>query len=284
MKTNIPSWIKSFLIGFIILTVGTGVWSLLARTNIDYAPHIPWSFPVMLILLWVMWNYLSGKLGSWPDKNLRKLWMRVNKVRPTHKKLIWITTILYGFLLYFLFTVTSRLFERESGPIEQIERISEYPTMTIIAFIVMTSIVAGVVEEISFRGYIQKPMELKYGPVIAILSVAFFFTLLHIPNATVSPETMPIFFFGSIGWGLIAYYSDSIIPGVVIHSVFDIIAFTWMWLNLDLAKEYASESVLSGAMDGSFKIQATILIVLLIVVVSLFYRLHRERQIGNHRN
>ncbi len=280
MNIKIPVWIKSFLIGFIVLTFGTGTWSLLARTNIDLAPHIPWSFLLMIFILWLLWKFLSGSLGTWPDKNLRKLWMRANKVKPSVKNLIWMVAIAYGFMLYFLFLVTSRLFTRESGPIEQVERISEYPALTVIALIVMTSIVAGVIEEISFRGYIQKPMELKYGPVIAILSVALFFTLLHLPNATVSPETMPIFFLGSIGWGLIAYYSDSIIPGVIVHSIFDIVSFTWMWQNLDIAREYASESVLNGSMDGSFMIQAAILIILLITVVVLFYRIHHKMKIN----
>jgi len=54
------------LIGFVLLALGItilagGVWSALLVTNLRTSPAVPWSVPVMALLLWLMWRYLGGK-------------------------------------------------------------------------------------------------------------------------------------------------------------------------------------------------------------------------------
>ena len=162
-----------------------------------------------------------------------------------------------------------------AGQINQIERISIYPIWTIIPLIIMTSLVAGIIEEISFRGYIQKPMELKYGPRKAILFVALFFTLLHLPNATITPQIIPIFFIGSIGWSVLAYLTNSIIPGIVIHCAIDMISYLWIWKNLEYARNMYSESIIKNGIDTPFTVLIIVLLVFLALLIFSFRKLSK---------
>lgn len=275
MSFRIPIWTKAIFFGFIILEFGTRLWSLLALANLKLTPDIPWSYPLMLFVLLLVWKYLDGKGPPKSTQKNRNLWMRANALAPDKRKWGWISAILLGMFILMLIVFGARLMDVPSGQIDQIERISIYPFWTIVSLIIMTSLVAGIIEEISFRGYMQKPMETKYGPTKAILIVAAFFTLLHLPNATITPHIIPIFFVGSTGWGVLAYLTNSIIPGVVIHSIVDIISYLWIWRNLEIARTFYSESIIKNGIDLDFMILISMLIILLTLLIYSFGKLHK---------
>ena len=49
---------------FLLVGITGGVWSFLLLENLRISPALPWCVPVMGILLWVLWQYLSGDWGS----------------------------------------------------------------------------------------------------------------------------------------------------------------------------------------------------------------------------
>ena len=51
------------LLAFAITVLAGGIWSALLVANLRGSPAIPWSVPLMAILLWLMWGYLGGKDG-----------------------------------------------------------------------------------------------------------------------------------------------------------------------------------------------------------------------------
>ena len=57
----------------------------------------------------------------------------------------------------------------------------------------MASIVAGVVEEASFRGYMQGPIERRHGPVVAILVTGSVFGFAHFTHPEVTLILMPYY-------------------------------------------------------------------------------------------
>ncbi|MDW3652132.1 MAG: CPBP family intramembrane glutamic endopeptidase [Bacteroidia bacterium] len=277
MKLRIPIWLRSILIGFLILELGTRLWSLLALANIKSTPSIPWAFPLMALCLWFIWNYLNGKWKPKSTQEKRQLWMRAYKLEPRKKLWAWISAILLGCSLLLLILISTRLIDFPSGQIEQIERISVYSDFMVMALIIMTSVVAGVIEEIAFRAYMQKPMENEYAPAIAILIVALFFSLLHLPNATIAPQLLLLFFLGSLGWGVLAYLTNSIIPGVIIHSLVDIISYFWLWQNLELAKSLAAENIFQEGIDKSFVLLLLFAVASISALVFSFWKLSKIR-------
>ena len=229
----------------------------------------------MAIVLFLLWKYLDGQWLPKSTQKTRQLWMRANTVPLNKRKWSWISAVLLGATILSFILLGIRITDVPSGQIDQIERISIYPFWMIFSLITMTSVVAGIIEEISFRGYMQKPMEMRYGPKLAILIVALFFTLLHLPNATITPQLIPIFFIGSIGWGVLAYLTNSIVPGVIIHIAVDITSYLWIWRNLEYAKTMYSESILKNGIDSSFMILIFVLLLLSILLIFSFHKLHK---------
>lgn len=249
---KLPVWLKSMVIATFILEGGTIVWGLLARTNILLTPEIPWSGIVMILILWLLVKYLGGWGPPESTSGNRKLWLRINPISAQTKSWTVISAILLASTLL-LFTLLSwQLVSMEFGPLTQIQRIRHLPIWTIAVLILTTSVVAGVIEEIAFRGYLQKPLEIRYGPVPAIVLVATFFTLIHLPGLTITPALIPIFLAGSFGWGVLAYLSNSILPGIVAHAALDAVGFFWIWLDYDNAHILARHNVLDTGFDTLF--------------------------------
>jgi len=87
-------------------------------------------------------------------------------------------------------------------------------------------LVAGIAEEMVFRGMLQKALERRFDINRAILLSAFFFALLHI-----SPWWLvQILILGAL-LGFLAWRSDSIIPGVILHCMNNL--FALLLINLE---------------------------------------------------
>src|SRR5207237_7477117 len=79
-------------------------------------------------------------------------------------------------------------------------------------------VVAGVVEETSFRGYMQGPVERRYGPAIAILLTGILFGLAHFTHPEVGLILMPYYLAVVAVYGALAYLTNSIFPSMVLHA------------------------------------------------------------------
>ncbi len=280
MTLKFPIWLKAIFFGFIILEIVTRLWSVIALTNIKLTPDIPWSFPLMAIVLFLVWKYLDGQWIPKSTQRIRHLWMRANSLTSKKRKWGWISAIFLGGTILGLIMLGVRIMDVLSGQIIQIERIMGYSTWTVVSLIIMTSLVAGIIEEVAFRGYMQKPIELRHGPKKAILVVALFFTLLHLPNITITPHLIPIFFIGSIGWGVLAYLTNSIIPGIVIHCSIDVIGYIWIWRNLELAKSMSTKSITTTGIDLPFLVLLLFILTFSILVILSFRKLYKLNKLS----
>ncbi|MGZ6009946.1 MAG: CPBP family intramembrane glutamic endopeptidase, partial [Rhizomicrobium sp.] len=101
------------------------------------------------------------------------------------------------------------------------------PKPAIIACLAMAAIVAGVIEEVSVRGFMQGRLEKAYGVVPAILISGFVWALFHTNHSyfDTSPLNITIWFgiFLTVSamLGTIAHLTNSVLPGIVIHAGFD---------------------------------------------------------------
>lgn len=95
---------------------------------------------------------------------------------------------------------------------------SHFPFATLLFWVLMGSIVAGVVEETSFRGYMQGPIERRHGPVIAILVTGSLFGFAHFTHPEVGIILMPYYLAVAAVYGTLAYLTNSIFPSMVLHA------------------------------------------------------------------
>jgi len=106
----------------------------------------------------------------------------------------------------------------------------QMPFVTVFLLLVMASIVAGVVEEAAFRGYMQGPIERRHGPSVAILVNGSMFGLAHYNHHPASVFVMLPFYIGVAAvYGGLAYSTNSILPGLVLHAGGDVFSLTRLW-------------------------------------------------------
>ena len=111
--------------------------------------------------------------------------------------------------------------------------VSRYPIVTVLLWVVTSAVVAGVVEETSFRGYLQRPIERRHGPVIAILITGMLFGLAHFAHPEVGVVLLPFYIAVAAVYGGLAYLTDSTLPGMA--ALFIVSALT-VWAYSTLAR------------------------------------------------
>jgi len=93
--------------------------------------------------------------------------------------------------------------------------------------VVVSAMSAGICEETGFRGYMQRPIELRHGANVAILISSLFFMALHLTKGWATLGMVPIVFGAGVLLGMLAWSSGALIPGMIGHTIMDIGLFTY---------------------------------------------------------
>ena len=216
MWWRIPALVRAVAAGLVVGLLGTLSWARLIATNTKYLPKIPWATPVMACILVAWWLYFVKGRG-WPDTTgeARRRCGRANRV-PEH---LWgpalgagalglLTTLLFQGVLGRLVTLPQ---QQDLDP-------SQYPILTVFAWVVMSAVVVGVVEETAFRGYIQGGIERRHGLTIAILVTGILFGLSHFTHPEVGLVLLPFYLTVATVYGLLAAATNSTYPSMVLHA------------------------------------------------------------------
>lgn len=122
----------------------------------------------------------------------------------------------------------------------------------IIAAVIYSAIAAlkaGVLEEMLFRGYILKLLELKWGKVVAVLLPSFLFSLMHIPSMdafSVAGISLLVISGTLVGimFSLITYMGNSISNSGLLHAVWNFVFVTDM-IHITTAQGIYGEPIFS---------------------------------------
>ena len=240
MWRAIPIVLRAVLVGLVAAALGSFPWAWLAQANLRHLRAVPWGPAVMAVYLWLYWQFFTGR--SWPASTAA---LRRERSRPRPLPAsVWGAAILAGVLGLAASIVLIRLTGRLVAlPHEQVGDISNMPWGTLLATLVMGALVAGVVQEISFRGYMQRPIERRLGPVTAILVVGVLFGLAHGTHTAWSLVLMPYYIAVAATYGALAWLTDSILPSLALHAGGDLLG------GLQLLT--AGRSVVGSNSDGA---------------------------------
>jgi membrane protease YdiL (CAAX protease family) len=105
---------------------------------------------------------------------------------------------------------------------------SEQLILRVLAAFFNTCLVAGITEELIFRGFIMGLLELRWGKRIAIIAPSVLFGLIHIfntDNPNIVDISMLLIAGTSVGimFSMIACQSGSIWPSAVVHGIWNLI-------------------------------------------------------------
>jgi len=213
---RLPVVARAVVIGMIVAAAGTLPWAFLVSANMKFQPTLPWAVPLMAIFLWFYWRYfVQGK--GWPRSTAeaRRMNARAHSLPPE----VWGPALLAGMLglasVLLLQGVLSRLVVL---PQQQVLEVSRYPGISVLMWVLMSSVVAGIVEETSFRGYLQRPIERRHGPVIATLLAGSLFAFAHFSHREVGVVLLPFYMTVAAVYGTLSYLTDSTLPSMVLHA------------------------------------------------------------------
>jgi membrane protease YdiL (CAAX protease family) len=204
---------------------------LLASWNQRVFMRLPWAILPMTLYLWLYWRYLNG--SGWPRSTaeVRRTSLRANRLSGD----LWGMSLLAGLVglgaLLPLLGVMSRLV-RLPAESQGINTPPQMPFLTVFLLLVMASVVAGVVEEAGFRGYMQGPIERRHGPLVAIVLNGALFGVGHYTHHPASVVAMlPYYLAVAAVYGGLAYATNSILPAVVLHAGGNVFSLTRLWMT-----------------------------------------------------
>jgi membrane protease YdiL (CAAX protease family) len=134
---------------------------------------------------------------------------------------------------------------------------------------VMASLVSPITEESGFRGYCQVILEGEFRGVVAILISSVLFALAHFTQGFLWPKLLVYFLVGLV-FGMMAYVTGSILPGIAVHIIADLTFFTLVW-PFDTTRQL----VWKGGADLWFWLHALQAIIFTVLAVIAFKRLAR---------
>jgi len=211
---RVPLLVRAVLTGLAAAMAGAVPWALLVSANTRRLPVVPWAVPVMAAYLWLYWRYVRGE--GWPRSTAaaRRTNSRANRVPED----LWGPALLAGILgLMAVLLLQGVLGRLVSLPQQRDLDVSQYPAATVLLWVLMSGVVAGVVEETSLRGYMQRPIEQRHGPVLAIVVTGIAFGLGHLTHPEVTLVLLPYYLAASAVYGALAHLTDSTLPSMVLH-------------------------------------------------------------------
>lgn len=242
---RIPVVIRAIVVGLLVAEIGIVVWlAVLAFT--------PGLWPIFLMggVLWLYWKYFSG---SWRPKTTvaaRRSSARLGKLRAGVWKWGLAAAILFVVVVESGLVVTFRLIEFPAEAFTAEYSLDAIPLWAALLAGIMAALVAGICEETGFRGYMQLPLEKRYGPGVGITIVSIMFIVVHVHQAWALPILYFHLFAASVLLGILAYTSGSLIPGIIAHTVMDIINFSYWWSNV--AGKFEKRPIGETGIDSHF--------------------------------
>ncbi|MCP4573728.1 MAG: CPBP family intramembrane metalloprotease [bacterium] len=254
---RLPILLRAIVAGlFVFIVLQTGN-TMIFLANMSTTPEIPWMLPAGLAYLWVAFQFFNGRWGPKSTAIARRGSMRARRLGRGE----WAAALGAAFpVMLFFITVTMISYRLVTVPSEELP-MPELPWWSTYSALLMISVVAGVSEEAGFRGYMQAPLEKRYGPLVAIIVASAFFWVAHLNHANGVPRVGALFIMGA-SLGLLAWCARSILPAIIAHAAADTIVF--MGSVSSLGPNYIWEPVplKESGVDGFFWI------VIVLVVLS----------------
>jgi len=220
---GIPAAVRAILAGFAILMIGGSVSGALMFANLKLMPTIPAFLPGTVVWLCLVWQYLGG--SGWPRATSirRRDALRAQRLSPR----TWLWALVAGgcavtgvmgiaFVTYRFATLPEAAYE---APFE----LASFPPLTLVSMFVAIALTAAVVEEAAFRGYMLSGIQSRHGWTVGIGVVTALFYVAHLSHAYATLSFLPFFLAHGLVFGLLVYYTRSILPGVVLHAVSDFV-------------------------------------------------------------
>jgi len=258
------------VVGFCLAAlIGTlaaqSLWTGLLVTNLKVSPAVPWVVVVMAAILWAIWRYFGGAWWPASTREARRRYRRAGPVAPP----VFVSAMLAGLLalggLISLWLVMVQLVEVPGNPAANF---AGYPVLTVVAVLVMASLVGAITEELGLRGYMLTRLETAVGGWLAVVIVAVVISPGHATTQGFVLPTLLWYFLADLMFGALSLLTRSILPGILVHAIGLLAFFAVVWPT-DRYRHVAS----LGQQPFAFWIELALCIPLAVSSLLVFRRL-----------
>lgn len=248
-----------------LTTFASGLWAALLVVNLQTSPAVPWATIAMAALLWMMWQYAGGRWWPSQTSQARRGYLRANRVSAR----VFMSALLAGACsLVALTGIWIVLFQTGLMRGNRVPDFSQYPTFTVVAVLVMASLVGAFVEEAGFRGYFQVILERECSAPAAIAIAAVALAPGHGMTQGFAWPTVLFYLLVDVMLGVTAYLCNSVWPGVAVHATGLLIFFVFVW-PFDARRPLLG----NASTDGWFWLHAAQTAVFSVLAILAFRRL-----------
>ena len=271
-----PRWIKSLVTlraavsGLLIAMIAPNVWPLLLwNLGVPAATIIEGIF----LALYVWWAGGGGPPRGW--QAARALAFRRKTLSPAQ----WTGGLVAAFFIAVTIHASLELLFRfvpfPTTAFRHGYDFASIPTLHLRWFAaVISAASAGICEETGFRGYMQQPIELRYGAPVAIAISSFLFMAVHLLKSWALVGMIPIVLGAGLLLGLLAWSSESLIPGMIGHTMMDVGLFAYWWSGI--AGTFTARPISESGVDGPFVLACGAFTISLSIVLLAISKLRRR--------
>jgi len=264
--------IQAVVIGMLVAMVGTIPRNLFFAANLRYFPAIPWAVAVTAVYLWFFWRYLDGTGPPESTAQERRTSLRANRISAR----TWAWALLAGGLGIVALVLALRVANRMVAlPQQKLPEFGHVPKLTVLSLLLMAAPVAGIIEEVAFRGYMQGPIERRHGLIPAILITGTMFAVAHLDFTLI---LWPYYVAVAAIYGTVTYLTNSILPAVVLHTAGNLYSNLDLWIHGQAEWQSSALStplIWKTGADPSFWIAGASLVVVATVMVWAYLQLAR---------
>jgi membrane protease YdiL (CAAX protease family) len=264
--SRIPALIRGPVAGYAVGMVGISGSSAIMEANFAVSEPLPWSVPLILFFLSAYVIYFRG--AGWPSVTSKARREAAGWEALSKQQWQWAGL---GSIAIFVFVpasiaLTFRFIELPPGLLDRSEEIAGMPLWVAIAYISIISLTAGIVEEIAFRGYMQRIIARRHGAWVGILVAALIFWFAHF-NHESGPVRAFLLFGGGVLMGYLAWKATSIVPLVIAHTSSDIYTGLISRNVIDGSYIFADSLVLDTGLDTHFVFWSGLTILCIVLVI-----------------
>ena len=270
-KVRLPVIVRSIIVGLLIGMIAANVWPILL---LKLGMPIAALAEVAFLAIYVWWVAGGGPPASL--KATRRDYFRVRALSGAQ----WFWGVIAA--LSFAATIHAAivlLFRLEPFPAAAFHRgydFSFIPSRPMQWFAcVISALSAGVCEETGFRGYMQRPIESRHGPAIAIFVSSLMFMLLHLTKDWALVGMVPIVFGAGVLLGILARASGTLVFCILGHWIMDVGLFAYWWTQI--AGTFSQRPIAATGMDQAFWIECSTLIAVFVLLIISTARLFALR-------
>lgn len=238
-RGSIFAAVRAILLGFLILLVGGSLSGALMVANLKLAPTLPLFFPATVLWLWVFWRYVRG--DGWPRSTSDRRRDSLRAPMPSPHAWAW-ALVAGGLALAAVMGIAFMTYRFAALPDAAYQppfEVASFPPWTLVSIFAAVALTAAVVEEAAFRGYMLSGIQRRFGWSVGIGLVTILFYVAHLSHAYATLAFLPFFLAHGLVFGLLVLYTRSIVPGIVLHAVSDLIVLPMQYRVIPSAGEWA---------------------------------------------